>query len=752
MMRLSLIVFALVGLVWQPSIEAADLPVGQLVHDGPSTPEQISLYLPVTGTLEVAATASVRYRPTSEAVWSIAHPLYRIRVSGTAGPPPPDAFAGVITGLTPGTAYIVEVTVSLAQSSVTATLTAVTRPLPGPAKTPTRVIVAGSTGAQIQAAFDQSKPGDVIQFRNGTYTVDDLFVRHSGTASMPIYIRGESRTGVILKSSLGGNILRFLEASDVIVENLTLEGSKQDSGVAARSRGIVFWGDVNSPQRRVTIRQVTIDGVDMGIVASRSTQQLLVYDNTLVGNNPWAKDFLETNRTWNDDGIRVPGQGNAVFNNTLTGFGDALAVNDGVENVGIHFYRNEIRWTGDDTFEGDYGTRNITFYDNRVHNAMTLASFDPLYSGPAFVFRNIAINLGRSPYKLNNKNSGMFFYNNTVVRTNGYGSGGGWGWNQSNNGALTAWGYRNNILIYLGTGNLMAMESSGQNPIDFGHNAWYPDKSIWWSTSGGSFPSLSAAWSGLPATQGVFTRSTRRHEGCVITQVNPFVDEIKLGSDYLTLVTQLYVPTLADGTAPRASGEAIPGITDGFSGAAPDMGAVISGRPLPNWGDRSVAAAPRRITTAIEYFHTGFSHYFVTANQEEIDKLDAGVFGGWARTGEGFNVHASAATDLAPVCRFFTTAFPPSSSHFYSPRGFGCEGTAQDPNWQFEGDVFYVRIPDAIGGCPPEFLPVYRLYNNGQGGAPNHRFTTSDETRLQMLAEGYIAEGADGGVGMCAPV
>ena len=753
MMRLSFVVLALVGFLWQVNTAAADLPVGQLSHDGPPTPEQVSLYLPVTGALDLVATASVRYRPTTGANWSAAHPLYRIRISGTAGTPPADAFAGVITDLTPGTSYTVEVAIRLGGSSVTTMLTAVTRALPGPAGTPTKVIAAGSTSSQIQAAFDQSEPGEVIQFTNGTYTVDDLLVRRSGTPSMPIYIRGESRTGVVLKSSSGRNILRFLEASDVVVENLTLVGSKQDSGTDASSRGIVFWGDTNSmPQQRVTIRQITIDGVDMGIVASSGTQQLLVYDNTLVGNNLWAQDFLESNRTWNDDGIRVPGQGNAVFNNTLSGFGDSLTVNDGVDNVGIHFYRNEIRWTGDDTFEGDYGTRNITFYDNRVHNAMTLASFDPIYSGPAFVFRNIAINLGRSPYKLNNKNSGIFLYNNTVVRTNGYGSGAGWGWNQSNNGPLTAWGYRNNILIYRGTGNLMAMESSGQNPIDFTHNAWYPDKAVWWSTSGGSFSSISAARSGLPPTQGVFSASTTRHEGCVITEADPFVEEIKLGDDYLTLITQMYVPILADGTAPRAKGESIPGITDGFSGDAPDIGALISGRPVPTWGDRSAPGAQQRIVTALEYFHAGFAHYFVTAEQEEIRKLDAGVFSGWARTGQGFNVYTSAANGLVPVCRFFTTAFPPSSSHFYALRGLGCEGTLQDPHWQLESDVFYMRIPDANGNCPSAMSPVYRLYNNGQGGAPNHRFTTSYQTRLEMLANGYIAEGVGIGVGMCAPI
>jgi hypothetical protein len=595
MMRLSSIVLALVVCLWQANIGAANLPVGQLSHDGPPTPEQISLYLPVTGPLESSAAASVRYRPTAGTDWSAAHPLHRIRVSSTAGTPPPDAFAGVITGLSPGASYTVEIAVGLGESSVTRTLTAVTRSLPGLAGPANKVIAAGSTSSQIQAAFDQLKPGDVIQFRNGTYTVDDLLIKRSGTSSKPIYIRGDSRTGVVLKSSLGRRILRFLEVSDVIVENLTLEGSKSDSGTAASSRGIAFLAnEKSSSQRRVTIRQITIDGVDMGIAAWNGTEQLLIYDNTLIGNNDWDKEFLESNRTWNDDGIRVPGQGNAVFNNTLSGFGDSLAVSEGVQNVGIHFYRNEIRWTGDDAFEGDYGVRNITFYDNRVHNAMTLVSFDPIYGGPAFVFRNIAINVGRSPYKLNNKNTGHFLYNNTVVRTNGHRSGAGWGWNQSNNGPLTAWGYRNNILIYRGTGRLMAMESGGQDPIDFTHNAWYPDTTVWWTTSGGSFSNMATARFKLPATKPVFSGSTRRHEGCVITEPNPFVEDVKLGDNYLTQITHLYVPTLSDGSAPRANGVAIPGITDGFSGNAPDMGALISGLAVPSWGDRTTRGAQQQ--------------------------------------------------------------------------------------------------------------------------------------------------------------
>lgn len=171
-----------------------------------------------------------------------------------------------------------------------------------------------------------------------------------------------------------------------------------------------------------------------------------------------------------------------------------------------------------------------------------------------------------------------------------------------------------------------------------------------------------------------------------------------------------------------------------------------------NLAGASASVSPTSfVATAIEYYHAAFGHYFVTAIPDEIAKLDAGVFSGWARTGESFKVYVASGDGLAAVCRFFTVAFPPTSSHFYAPRGLGCEGTLANPDWQFEGDVFYAALPDATGACPAGTVPVYRLYNNGQGGAPNHRFTVRDAIRTQMLGAGYIAEGAGIGVGMCAP-
>lgn len=183
-------------------------------------------------------------------------------------------------------------------------------------------------------------------------------------------------------------------------------------------------------------------------------------------------------------------------------------------------------------------------------------------------------------------------------------------------------------------------------------------------------------------------------------------------------------------------------------------GAQVTGFALTGINGRAIperAPPPPSTVRAIEYYNAALEHYFVTASADEITKLDSGVIRGWQRTGESFDVYPAAAGGRVAVCRFFSTAFGDKSSHFYAPRGLGCEAVLQNPSWVFEGDVFYTYLPDAAGVCPDGNGAVYRLYNNGLGGAPNHRFTTSDLVRAQMIADGWIAEGSGIGVGMCSP-
>lgn len=145
--------------------------------------------------------------------------------------------------------------------------------------------------------------------------------------------------------------------------------------------------------------------------------------------------------------------------------------------------------------------------------------------------------------------------------------------------------------------------------------------------------------------------------------------------------------------------------------------------------------------TAVEYFHPGFGHYFVTAQADEIAALDSGVFVGWSRTGTSFDVWTSG-TGLADVCRFFTTHFAPKSSHFYTAIVSECALVKNNPIWQYEKLAFKVALPRTDGSCPVG-MPLYRLYNDGTTGAPNHRYTTIPLVRDYMISQGFVPEDAN---------
>jgi hypothetical protein len=160
----------------------------------------------------------------------------------------------------------------------------------------------------------------------------------------------------------------------------------------------------------------------------------------------------------------------------------------------------------------------------------------------------------------------------------------------------------------------------------------------------------------------------------------------------------------------------------------------------------------------VEYHHASFDHYFITPLPAEIALLDAHAppFQEWSRTGYSFSVYAPATAPAGAVgiCRFFNDHYAPKSSHFYAPHGLGCEATlAFYPDWLLEDDkLFNAMLPDATtGACPSATVPVYRLYNDGMGHAPNHRFVTSLAERQNMINQGWVAEGSGIGVGMCVP-
>jgi hypothetical protein len=187
-----------------------------------------------------------------------------------------------------------------------------------------------------------------------------------------------------------------------------------------------------------------------------------------------------------------------------------------------------------------------------------------------------------------------------------------------------------------------------------------------------------------------------------------------------------------------------------FKGWQKDTGTELYRMTLP-----PSFPAPHPSVEVTEYYHAGFDHYFMTADESEKARLDSGVTKGWSRTGFGFTAYApaSGAPNASPVCRFYGRPEAGLDSHFYSASAKECaEVAARFPSsWAFESsNVFEVETPAAGGGCSGTSLaPVYRAFN-GRSDA-NHRYSIHALDQKAMQQQGWQPEGVtSAGVVMCA--
>lgn len=190
----------------------------------------------------------------------------------------------------------------------------------------------------------------------------------------------------------------------------------------------------------------------------------------------------------------------------------------------------------------------------------------------------------------------------------------------------------------------------------------------------------------------------------------------------------------------------------------PDV--VMSGPPATSYNqltslarDDTRACQALYVFEAVEYYNPQYGHYFATAAPEEVLQLEQGTIAGWVRTGHSFPVMPSGATGATKTCRFWSAQrFAPKSSHFYATSPVECEVVRRNQDWLFEGEVFSLWLPDASGRCGSGTRELYRSYNGGKGGTPNHRYTTDIWIQSEMIDHGWVPEGyGPWGVVACVP-
>ena len=574
----------LLALLASSAALASPINVGTAQTD-PQTLESIGIVVPInSGDTNYNAVANIEYRRAGTSNWSDGLPLMRVRPE-FASLSRSQEFAGSIFGLNPGTSYDVRVTVSDPDGGGgVQTLSASTRGMPR-AQPANATTINVSNASEFSSALSNAQPGHVIVLQPGNY-VGTFQINNSGTSSNPIFIRGADRTGSVIQGSPTSGTGSFLRiyGSYVTVENLTIENTG-NVGYAVRA-------DSRSDLRNVVIRNCNIQS-DRGIrVWTGTNRNFTIYQNVLQGINNWP-DI--SNTTWDDEGIRIVGQGHAIFENTLSGYGDSIGFHRStdIRNRSIDIYRNKILWGGDDALELDDGERNIRAYDNLVLNSATMVSIQHNNDtgGPIYAFRNVAVNLARRPFKLNDGASGFYLLNNTAHSTIGDTQ---WLWSQFNNGAIQNFQLLNNLIVGSPQHQKILVFEAGTSDFNFDNNFYFPDGDFWLGPHGSHTSFDQSQSRGSPFD----------NNGGILGQ-NVFANPTSMGSDYTTRVNENQVNfRLASGSNAVNAAVALANINDGFNGSAPDVGALELGKNPPNYGADSgnlptinLSADPETVTS-----------------------------------------------------------------------------------------------------------------------------------------------------------
>ncbi len=526
----------------------------------------LGVQLLVTGDDNFDATVAMRYRVAGSTAWRDAMPLFRVHPESVTGLTVPAQFAGTVFDLSPGTTYDIELRATDPDGAVdqTVMLTGATRSVP--IADPAHPRVVNVTDApSLRTALGAAQPGDVINLANGVYA-GEFAIHASGTATDPIVIRGASRDGAIIDGGNAGANALEVYGSHTHIERLTLQHDN-------RALRFQTSAAVDNVVRRVHIRDVVL-----GIGSRADQQDFYLCDNLMEGRLAWPSVYTDDGGLHaNDDGIHVEGSGHVVCHNTLSGFGDAMKV----EQSGARaddFYGNEVLSAYDNGLELDAMSGNGRCVRNRFTNTYATISFQPIYGGPVYALRNVLVNVAHEQLKLHSL-GGTMFTSGIIVLHNTFVSP-GHAMSLADSTAAHHYVVENNLWVgpAAPTGNTTV---NWDTPIDYvtatiDSNGYWPDGAFHfgYGATGMTYPNFAAVVAG-----------GRYEAHGELLNAPIFAGGLVAPADYRTTVTPADV-TLASDSNAIDHGVVFANVGDGYQGSAPDLGALERGCPLPIYGVR----------------------------------------------------------------------------------------------------------------------------------------------------------------------
>ncbi|MCB1045337.1 MAG: right-handed parallel beta-helix repeat-containing protein [Acidobacteria bacterium] len=511
----------------------------------------------------------------------------------------------------------------------------------------------------LSEALSQVGPGDEIVLQDGVYYEGDFNLPISGTSAMPIAIRADTGTAPVMDGSYnqtfiwtagaqgtystqvsepdphlvtsnGERLYPYQNISDLQnqiwgLAGFTASGTtvtvKLDGGINPNTTNMViarhnsafhvgrdYWIFDGITFRHygggsfakaiyiddgsfTTIQNCSFQINDSGIGIKRASHQNLIQDNEFFDTVfMWPWDAVKAGSQLETGGVVVydpmTGRGNVIRRNVFHDYFDGLQSCPGNDNGPLtnemDIYENEVYRAGDDGLSADGVCSNVRIWRNRFHDVLVGISLAPILEGPVYALRNEVSRTGAGnsiytgyPFKFNvgsQPTSGMMYlFHNTSDAIYP----GNHGFDIKSPGTWQGIVSRNNIWVGTDYG---LRDANTSQPLDMDYDLIWNDglnHLVRWGAV--NYTTLLDFQSGTGQnTQGI--------------ESDPmFVDRM---NGNLTLSTS---------SNAIDQGLIIPGINDGFSGLAPDLGAH-------EWSELQTPYDAWRLTSQDPGYQSAYDH------------------------------------------------------------------------------------------------------------------------------------------------
>jgi len=417
-------------------------------------------------------------------------------------------------------------------------------------------------------------------------------------------------------------------------------------GLTFRNTDIAIWAGRQfiAGAKGLTVKRCRFEDVGMGVFSNFSgSSNFYIADSSFYGRDDparligWSGDFWRQVADASGQAfpptmasyvaVKIYGPGHVVAHNYITNFHDGIDVEtygnpdgssaiDGPRYpprdfwdrrpVAIDFYNNYLTNFHDNAIEIDGSLHNIRVMRNVMLNSASHPMCNqPAGGGPVYWIRNIIYHAPGGSTRMTSGAAGVLFYNNTVLTETSAGS-----------SANVHW--RNNLLLGENSSSAIFSVATNTNYSSSDYNGFRPNPgatpAFQWSSPkwdvaadyglGGANrqnPQAAASEAGVPnralearrfATLAEYTAATRQDQHSLLVDYDVFMNVPRLDAQDLKTVQRLYrAEDLDFRLRPRSAaidrGTVIPNVTDGFSGSAPDLGALEAGTAPPAYGPRN---------------------------------------------------------------------------------------------------------------------------------------------------------------------